>query len=100
MGKQIEFLQNGLVNKNEIIKTLINDKSVSNVNHQPKGESTIVPVKTKNLESNPSMELISNEMNENFFNSASVKTSKISRSITILGDSILKDINHTKLETG
>ena len=49
MGKQFEFLQNELANKNEIIKTLINDKSVSNVNHQPKDESTIVPVKTKNL---------------------------------------------------
>ena len=60
MGKQIDFLQNELANKNEIIKTLINDKSVSNVNRQPKDESTIVPVKTKNLESNPSMELISN----------------------------------------
>ena len=97
MGKQIDFLQNELVNKNEIIKTLINDKSVSNVNHQPKDESTIVPVKTKNVESNPSMELISNEMNEKFFNSASVKTSKKSRSITILGDSILKDIKPYKI---
>ena len=53
MGKQIEFLQNELVNKNEIIKTLINDKSVLNVNHQPKDESTSVPVKAKNLEWNP-----------------------------------------------
>ena len=30
LNKQIEFLQNELVNKNEIIKTLINDKSVPN----------------------------------------------------------------------
>ena len=101
MGKQIEFLHNELVNKNEIIKTLINDKRVSNVNHQPKDESTIVPVKTKNLESNPSMKLISNEMNENKSNSASVKTSKKSRSITIiLGDSILKDIKPYKIRNG
>ena len=94
MGKQIEFLQNELANKNEIIKTLINDKSVSNVNHQPKDESTIVPVKTKNLESNHSMELISNEMKEQNVNSASVKTNTKSRSITILGDSILKTIQN------
>ena len=100
MGKQIEFLQNELVNKNEIIKALINDKSVSNVNHQPNDESTIVPVKTKNLESNPSMELISNEMKEQNFNSTSVKTNKKSRSITILGDSILKDIKPYKIRNG
>ena len=97
MGKQIEFLQNELVNKNEIIKTLINDKSVSNVNHQPNDESTIVPVKTKHLESDPSMELVSNETKEQNFNSASVKTNKKSRSITILGDSILKDIKPYKI---
>ena len=49
MDKKIEFLQNELVNKNEIIKTLMNDKSVSNVSHQPKDESTIVPAKAKNV---------------------------------------------------
>ena len=100
IGKQIEFLQHELANKNEIIKTLINDKNVSNVNHQPKDESTIVSVKTKKLESNPSMELITNEMKEQNFNSASVKTNKKSRSITILGDSILKDIKPYKIRNG
>ena len=30
LNKQIEFLQNELVNKNEIIKALINDKSMQN----------------------------------------------------------------------
>ena len=100
MDKQIVFLQNELANKNEIINTQINDKSVSNVNHQPKDESTIVSVKTENLESNPSMEVIINEMKEQNVNSASVKMNKKSRSITILGDSILKDIKPYKIRNG
>ena len=73
----------------------MNDKSVSYVSHQPKDESTIVPV-----ESNASMELISNEMKEQYFNSVSDKTKKKSRSITILGDSILKDIKPYKIRNG
>ena len=81
LNKQIEFLKNELVNKNEIIKTLINDKSVPNCSQT---ENTNVPTKAKNLESNPSMELTSNDMNENFFNSVPEKTKKKSRSITIL----------------
>ena len=40
------------------------------------------------------MELISNEMKEQNVNSASVKTNTKSRSITILGDSILKTIQN------
>ena len=46
------------------------------------------------------MEVISNEMKEHNFNSASVKTNKKSRSITILGDSILKDIKPYKIRNG
>ena len=97
LSKQIEFLQNELVNKNEIIKTLINDKSVPNCSQT---ENTNVPTKAKNLESNPTMELTSNDMNEKNFNSVSEKTKKNSRGITILGDSILKDIKSYKIRNG
>ena len=66
LNKQIELLQNELVNKNEIIKTLINDKSVPNCSQT---ENTNVPTNAKNLESNPTIELTNNVMNEKDFNS-------------------------------
>ena len=97
LNKQIEFLQNELVNKNEIIKTLINDKSVPNCIQTA---NTKVPIKAKDLNVNPTIELTSNGMNEKDFISVSEKTKKKSRSITILGDSILKDIKSYKIRNG
>ena len=97
LNKQIEFLQNELVNKNEIIKTLINEKSVPNCSQTV---NTNVPTKAKNLESNPTIELTSNVTDENIFNSVSEKRKKKSRSITILGDSILKDVKSYKIRNG
>ena len=97
LNKQIEFLQNELVNKNEIIKTLINDKCVPNCSQT---ENTNVPTKAKNLESNPTIELTSNVMNEKNFNRVSGKSKKKSRSITMLGDSILKEVKSYKIRNG
>ena len=45
--KQIELLQNELGNKNEIIKTLINDKTIANSSLQTSKENKIVHSKNK-----------------------------------------------------
>ena len=98
--KQIDFLQNELVNKNEIIKTLMNDKSGPNTSHQLNTENTDETTQSINLESNLPRESESNDKDEQNFQNVPVKKKNKSRTITILGDSILKDIKSYKIRNG
>ena len=98
--KQIDFLQNELVNKNEIIKTLMNDKSGPNTSHQLNTENTNETTQSINLESNLPRESESNDKDEQNFQNVPVKKKNKSRSITILWDSILKDIKSYKIRNG
>ena len=96
LNKQIELLQNELGNKNEIIKTLINDKTIANSSLQTNKENKIVHSKNK-IEAKSFNNVENIELNEQNFNDVTIKTKIKSRSITILGDSILKDINPYKI---
>ena len=96
LNKQIELLQNELGNKNEIIKTLINDKTIANSSLQTNKENKIVHSENK-IEAKSSNNVEKIDLNEQNFNDVTIKTKIKSRSITILGDSILKDIKPYKI---
>ena len=98
--KQIDFLQNELVKKNEIIKTLMNDKSGPNTSHLLNTENTNETTQSINLESNLPRESESKYKDEQNFQNVPVKKKSKSRTITILGDSILKDIKSYKIRHG
>ena len=85
LNKQIELFQNELGNKNEIIKTLINDKTIANSSLQTNKENKIVHSKNK-IEAKSSNNVEKIDLNEQNFNDVTIKTKIKSRSITILKD--------------
>ena len=101
-NKDIEFLRNELLSKDKIIETLLNDKSNA-TNSRINSTEIITERSDETLQAKIVNEAIVSDdkvSNRNNINKDNEVRSNKKRSIVILGDSMLKDIDQHKVRKG
>ena len=104
LNSEIAFLRKELESKNTIIKMLLSDRDNSKLNNKKENEISVLPpkhtIENKNASKVDLNKISEVSMNDDNFEKSTPEKSKNRRNITILGDSLLKDMKAFKMRQG